>query len=254
MLRTKFIIPKTTVLDQQAGRVHAVVSTEAKDRDGDIIRAAGWQLDNFMAHPVLLSSHNYIQLRSQIGEWESMDIKTAGRGSKSRLEGVARYYVGEGNQEADWAFNLAGKGRAAFSVGFIPDMAKAKELEGTDGLFPSYEFQGQELLEVSQVTIPSNPQALQSLKGFLRAAGGHPGLEELLDVVAGEMPAPEANTDATVQGRFIPLDALNITPTTLCILLRGIIREELDREPLDRLAVKSDIQALNHILGAIQRW
>uniref|UniRef100_A0A6M3XKJ0 Putative prohead protease n=1 Tax=viral metagenome TaxID=1070528 RepID=A0A6M3XKJ0_9ZZZZ len=169
MQRFKLARVETKVLS--TGRIHAVVSTEAKDRDGDIIRVAGWQLDNFMRHPVLLSSHNYRELRSQIGEWEDMAVKG------KRLEGVAHYLVGEGNEEADWGYNLATKGMAAYSVGFIPDMDKAVELEGTGGFFGNYEFNGQELLEVSQVTIPSNPQALQTLKGL----GMHPVMDEMID-------------------------------------------------------------------------
>lgn len=132
------------------GRIEAVVSTESEDRDGDIIRQAGWVLDSFQRHPVLLADHNYYSIRAQIGEWEGMAVK-----GKS-LRGVARYYVGEGNPDADWAYQLAVKGRAAYSVGFIPkDYADRK-----DG---GYEFTRQELLEVSHVTVPSNPDALQMM-------------------------------------------------------------------------------------------
>ena len=165
LTRHKLVIPQVKVLDASKGQVRAVVSTEAVDRDKDIIRVAGWQLDNFLLHPVLLSSHNYASLRSVIGEWDSMEIKQG----PARLEGVARYYIGEGNEEADWAFKLAEKSRAAFSVGFIPDMEKAVERD-TDKPFGGYEYNGQELLEVSHVSIPSNPEALASLKGLMEAS------------------------------------------------------------------------------------
>ena len=165
LTRHKLIVPQVKVVDVAKGQIRAVVSTEAVDRDGDIIRVAGWKLENFLLHPVLLSSHNYGSLRSVIGEWESMQIKQR----PPRLEGVARYYIGEGNEEADWAFKLAEKSRAAFSVGFIPEIDKATELENDGGrsFFGSYEYNGQELLEVSQVSIPSNPEALQQLKGLM---------------------------------------------------------------------------------------
>ena len=159
-------------MDGAAGRVHAIVSTEAVDRDGDIIRASGWMLDNFLKHPVLISSYDY-RLRSVIVEWESMEVKG------KRLAGVARYYIGEGNEEADWGFNLASKGRAAYSVGFIPDHEKTKPLN-PDKPYGGFEYNGQELLEVSHVAIPSNPQALQQLKGLL-AAGANPMLLELIE-------------------------------------------------------------------------
>ena len=167
----------TKVVDAQAGRVHAILSTEAKDRDGDVIRQAGWDLTQFLKHPVLISSHDYRSLRSQIGEWE--DVKVRGK----QLEGVARYYIGQGNEEADWGFKLAEMNRAAYSVGFIPDMAKAKLLdEDEDNWAINYEFNGQELLETSHVTIPSNPEALQAMK-VLKL---NPVVEELVKEQLGE--------------------------------------------------------------------
>lgn len=149
----------TKILDEKAFIVEAVMSTEARDRQGDIIRARGWELSEFRKHPVLLVDHDYSDIRSQIGRWD--DVKIVG----DTLVGVARYYVGEGNDKADWGWKLAMKGVAAYSVAFIPDMDKAKELDG-DGWFPNYEFDGQTLLETSHVTVPANPEALQLAKGL----------------------------------------------------------------------------------------
>lgn len=153
---TKLFAAETKAIDDH--RIHAVMSTEAKDRDGDIIRVAGWELDDFMKHPVLMSSHNYGTLLAQIGQWEDVSVKS------KRLEGIARYYVGEGNGEADWGHTLASKGMAAYSVGFIPDMAKAQEIGDKDSWLMNYEFNGQKLLETSHVTVPSNQEALQTAK------------------------------------------------------------------------------------------
>jgi len=221
MLKTKLIRANTQVVDGAAGKVHAVVSTEARDRDGDVVRAGG-DLKAFMEHPILLASHSYHQLRSQIGEWEEMKVAGA------LLEGVARYYVGKGNPEADWGFNLASKGMAAYSVGFIPDMARARALGRDDG-WSGYEFNGQELLEVSHVTIPSNPDALQRLK----AAGIHPAVAEVVEAlrsfqrgapVEGERGlrytqrhgqavagGPEKSGQPTVGPTFVPLGAVKGT-------------------------------------------
>lgn len=159
--RRSYVIAETHIPEGAEGRIHAVVSTERRDRAGDIIRQEGWDLSAFKTHPVLLVNHNYTDIQAQIGEWESMEVKG------TQMVGVARYYVGEGNPNADWAFRLAGKGRAAFSVGFKADMAKATVLdENEDDWRTHYEFNGQELLEVSQVMIPANPDALQVLSAF----------------------------------------------------------------------------------------
>lgn len=191
MIRHKLIRGETKVLDVKAGRVEAVVSTEDKDRQGDIIRQEGWDLAAFMKHPILLSSHDYFDLRSQIGEWEAMKV------SGTKLVGTARYYVGEGNEQADWGFNLASKGRAAFSVGFIPDMDKAKPLEkDEDEWMTHYEFNGQELLEVSHVTIPANANALQAVRGV---KGLHPAIAEIVDETLRDMNTPAS---ITLSGTF----------------------------------------------------
>ena len=172
---------ETKVIDDR--RVEVIMSTEAKDRDGDIIRVSGWNLASFLSHPILLSSHNYYSLSSQIGEWEDVSKKT--RGDAKMLTGVANYYVNEGNAEADWGYNLASKGRAAYSVGFIPDMAKATKLEGDNEWYYSYDFNGQELLECSHVTVPSNPEALQRIKGLKL----HPDVADIIDEVLKDSPA-----------------------------------------------------------------
>jgi len=161
----KLIRAEVKAVDTEKFTVEAVVSTEAVDRDGDIIRAAGWDLSEFNTHSPLLASHDYGNLTSQIGVWDKMTVVK----SRKTLEGTARYFVGDGNEQADWGFKLAEKGVAAFSVGFQPDMAKATELDG-DGWFPSFEFNGQKLWEVSQVTMPANPEALQLSKGLISSS------------------------------------------------------------------------------------
>ena len=47
------------VLDPEQRTLSMVVSTEAKDRDGDIIEAKGWELDNYRNNPVVLFAHKY---------------------------------------------------------------------------------------------------------------------------------------------------------------------------------------------------
>lgn len=164
LYRHIYVQSETKAVEGQPGRIHAIVSTERQDRMGDIIRQDGWDLKQFKLHPVLLVNHDYNDVKAQIGEWVDMRVKD------KQLEGVALYYIGEGNPDADWAYKIASRGRAAFSVGFRADMDKAVVLEGSeDSWFPNYEFKAQELLEISHVTIPANPDAVQSL----RAASFH---------------------------------------------------------------------------------
>ena len=214
---TKFVRPTALrLLDEEAGIISAVVSTEDVDRDGDVIRQEGWDLTHFSAHPILLSSHNYRGLTNQIGEWIQMKVEG------SQLVGHAKYYIGEGNDEADWGFKLATKGRAAFSVGFVPDMSQAKQIEANGNI--SYEFAGQELLEVSQVTVPSNPQALQAMKGMSL----HPEVEVLVEEMLGDIAAeqlwmPPARA-STAQPRQAPMDT-----DAIAIKVLALIKDDLQK-------------------------
>ncbi len=152
------------------------VSSMSMDRDGEIVEATAFKktLKRFMEHPVLVSSHDYRDLTKQIGEWDKLKITENG------LEGRPRYYVNQGNEEADWAYNLASKGRAAFSIGFIP-----KEWEDGDGEKTAKRtYKEVELLEISQVIIPSNREAIMGL----RSKSADPIIKELCDVVEKDLP------------------------------------------------------------------
>lgn len=144
--------------------IEAVVSDETIDRYGEVILASAWKkgLENYKQHPILLSSHNYDDLTAQIGE--VVNIKVWNK----QLVAKMKYYVGEGNEQADWGYKLAKKGLAAFSVGFIPksytyDQEEIKSLlniEDKNAPIPKLVYKDVELLEISQVLIPANPSAL----------------------------------------------------------------------------------------------
>lgn len=189
---------ETKVIDADEGTVSAIVSTETPDRGGDIIRQRFWDLKPFLKHPIMLNGHDYFDIRSQIGKWLSMKVNKA----DGTLEGVAQYHIGHGNEAADWGFFLASEGMAAFSVGFQPDMSKAIQIEDEDDeqkWFPSYEFKGQELLEVSHVTVPANAEALQDAK----TAGLHPILDGIADDVIAHLDGHLVSMRATMK-HFLP--------------------------------------------------
>jgi hypothetical protein len=177
-VRHKLMRPRIKVLDASTGLIEAVVSDELPDRDDDVLRVGGWDFKAFEAHPVLMANHDYGSILSQIGKWHG--VEPVGQ----KIIGQAQYYIGQGNDQADWGFKLAEMGMAAYSVAFRPDMAKATERNG-DSVWPSYEFNGQELLEISHVTVPANPRALQAVKSL----GSHPVVTEIVDEMLGDAPA-----------------------------------------------------------------
>ena len=151
-------------VDAQAGLLNMVIpmSTGSVDRDEEIIEPAAFkkQLKEFMKRPILLSSHMYGDLRKQIGEFRNLKVTDEGL-----MANGLEYYVGRGNEEADWGFYLASKGMAAFSVGFIPKQWEKIDEEQDDTMWGNRRYTELELLEISQVVVPSNRDAIQGVRG-----------------------------------------------------------------------------------------
>jgi HK97 family phage prohead protease len=165
---------ETKAIDGQEGYIKAIVSTEAIDRDGEVILMSAWgdTLNEFLKHPVLLSSHDYNDLTKQLGEW--VDLKVTENG----LEGIARYYINKGNPEADWGYELAKAGKSAYSVGFMSN----DYVEGgttQDGNEPKRTYTDVELLEISQVSVPSNRESLVAMRSK--------GIDKVAEEIAEEI-------------------------------------------------------------------
>lgn len=151
-------------VDVEAGLVNALIpmSTPSVDRSEEVIEPGAFKksLAQFMKRPILLASHNYMDLRSQIGEFKALKVTDDGL----MADGL-QYYIGQGNEQADWGFNLASKGMAAFSVGFIPLKWEKLDEENEDEFFGNRKYTEVELLEVSQVVVPANRDAIQGVRG-----------------------------------------------------------------------------------------
>ena len=115
---TKYFRGKVRSIDPATYTADVVISDETKDRYDERVLVGSFKKtkSDFMKHPVLLSSHAYRGLMNQIGMFE--DIKIDSRNKE--VVGKVKWFVGEGNPEADWGFKLAEHGIAAFSIGFIP--------------------------------------------------------------------------------------------------------------------------------------
>jgi len=123
---------------------HAVFSTSKEDRHGDIVHQE-WDLKYFKKNPVLLDSHNYDSIEHILGRVKN--IKSDGK-----LEGDIEFATE--NPKGKLAQYLAEKGFLnTTSVGFIP-----KEFNDKGEILKS------ELLEISVVSIPANPEALLEKK------------------------------------------------------------------------------------------
>lgn len=130
------------------------ISTETKDRHGDVVRSKGIQLKNFRKNPVVLFSHDARQ--PPIGKSPKME---KGDGT---LDADVDFFEREVFEFADTIFRIVEVGGLkAASIGFMPiDFDLLKEDEDTGDRFPGIDFKKIDLLEFSIVPIPANPEAV----------------------------------------------------------------------------------------------
>jgi len=128
--------------------VRFTASTATEDRDGDIVEPRGIDTTNFEQNPVILFAHDNREL--PVGK--AVDHGVQGR----------EFFVDVRFAETDKADDVYQLVRDGFlnavSIGFIPKETVSRE--DADGL----RFEEVELLEVSVVPVPSNPDATVSLR------------------------------------------------------------------------------------------
>jgi HK97 family phage prohead protease len=139
------------------------ISTGAVDREQDSIAIAGWDLRQFKRNPVVLWGHDASRL--PIGR--AFDVAIEGDALKASIEFIP-LDTPEGGAFAESVYRLARGGFiAATSVGFRPlEWSYTRDPErGADDWFPGIDFEQQELVELSVVTVPANPEALLDAPG-----------------------------------------------------------------------------------------
>ena len=131
-----------------------IVSDETLDRYNEVIVASGWKLENYARNPVFQNSHQYGDIIYTLGRALTTEVRTMS-GRQVLFQRVE--FATEANPIAKIAYNLY-KGRFlnAVSVGFIPMQWE----NGGPGHLWQRRYTEQELLEVSAVGIPANPNAL----------------------------------------------------------------------------------------------
>ena len=123
-------------------------STESPDRMGDTIKADGWDFTNFMKNPVILWAHKYDQ--PPVAKANKVFVEN------NQLKMEIEFPPAGADEFSDKVFNFLSDGFLnAFSVGFIPIEYTPNDKGGNDYL-------KQELLEVSVVPVPANPEALRN--------------------------------------------------------------------------------------------
>lgn len=154
---------KTAELQRAAGTADDaaqytfVASDETPDRYGDVVRVSGWQLANYKRNPIVLFQH---QNSSPVG------ISTKVWVQGTALMATIKLAAPGTSAFIDTLRSLLAQGIVkAVSVGFMP-LASPNYLRDKDQQVTGLEFVSQELYEISLVSVPANPAALQEAKAL----------------------------------------------------------------------------------------
>lgn len=141
-----------------------VFSTSGPDRHKTVLNQDNWKLDNFKKNGIAGYMHDVYR-----GGWFSSgsdpdDVigKAKAWIEEGQLKGEIEFEPADINPKADKIFRKIAFGSLnAVSVGFVPvgDGHRGNEEDGENPEY--YYYHGQELLEISVVNIPSNPEALK---------------------------------------------------------------------------------------------
>lgn len=173
-----------------------VASDSTRDSAGTVLNQDNWDLTRFNSNGIIGYQHKVY------GGWDDTD-------NPDNVIGKGHAYVEDGKLMVDITFEpkeinelaekiyqkvLFGSLRAV-SVGFLP-IGKGRFGEGADA--ETYYFAGQQLLEVSVVNIPANPNALrksmEAENDFLEAER-----KRFLEETKVEEPAPEPQEEEADQ-------------------------------------------------------
>lgn len=127
--------------------IRFVASTENVARDGLVVEAAGWELDNYRKNPVVLWSHDLVGARPPIGR---ADVRVVGRELITDISF---------DMDDPFAADIDRKYRAGYLHGVSVQWLPKEIAPARNGTPPR--FVRQELLEISAVTVPSDPSALK---------------------------------------------------------------------------------------------
>jgi HK97 family phage prohead protease len=136
----------------ERGTTRFIASTPTPDSYNDIIVQSGWKLDRFLKNPVIPWAHS----RWDLPVGKSIDTQVTDQALVIEVEWAPHEFAQDVKRLYDEEF------LNAVSVGFRP--LKWQYLDNGGVL-----FQEAELLEVSAVPIPANPDALAIRQGDRRA-------------------------------------------------------------------------------------
>lgn len=141
-------------IQQKDGKIYGVASSSVVDRQNEVVDVEGWDLKNFKKAPRLLWAHDHTE--PAIGKVTKTWYEGLGKAKRLMFEAVFQ----DVTEKARAIKQLVQDGFInTFSVGFKP-----LEMDGNT-------IVKQELLEISVVNVPANPEAMLLAYKSLQNAG-----------------------------------------------------------------------------------
>lgn len=141
-------------IQEKDGKIIGVASSSVEDRQGEVVAVDGWDLKNFKKAPRLLWAHDHSE--PAIGKVSKIYYEGTGKSKRLMFEAVFQ----DVTEKARAIRQLVQEGFInTFSVGFVP-----KEMDGNT-------ITKSELLEISVVNVPANPEAMMLAYKSLKGAG-----------------------------------------------------------------------------------
>lgn len=148
--------------------VSFTASTSTRDSHGTVLNQENWTLERFNSNPIIGYQHNVYG--NACGDDDPDDIIGKGRAFVENGQLVVditydgTHEGGTGNEKAEKIFQKVKKGFInAVSVGFEPigigNFGEGDQAEGQAN--QTYHFAGQDLLEISNVNLPSNAESVK---------------------------------------------------------------------------------------------
>lgn len=205
--------PGETAVDHVKREASFVASDGSVDRFGDVLEPAGWDLKAFRRNPVFLWNHD---TSAPIGTVPAIHVRD------ERLVARTRFLEAGISSQADQLFRLVEAGvLCAVSIG-ARALAEPEPIRDKQDNITGLRYGAMELLELSLVSVPANPNALalgrkygieesflvsQALEvdaSVANLAGYYDSLRAQVPGMLAPRPAKPSNTGATHETHIRP--------------------------------------------------
>jgi HK97 family phage prohead protease len=217
-LRAKSIMDAP--LSIKDGKASFVMTSDALDRQGEVVEMDGWEFGNFMRNPVILDTHRYESIEDIVGRAVG-EPRREGSGWVVDIEFAP-------TERGKTAKELVERGMLnAVSVGFR-SMQRRK-------VGSAIHHVKKELLEVSLVAIPANPTALR-VKMNDGEEPQEAGMDQMEDDKGGHDKEPRVKNEQMMELR----DHLVAAAALVDAMLEGYDEGEEEEMPEDEAPMVED--------------